>query len=130
MLLLNLFCDVYYYLCLRCCMEPVNDYITKNFVLNVTDKRPRHNTRSCPVFSNYIWFCIYVYMCVHICIMNLHVHGCGYVSSCFTCYLGFIMTASFYWSPILRFTKSHLFYSWSLPIQGWYIVRRLCYRTF
>ena len=30
----------------------------------------------------------YMYICVHMCIMNLHVSVGGYVFLCFSCYLG------------------------------------------
>ena len=41
----------------------------------------------------------YMYMCVHMCIMNMHVHGGAYVFSCFPCCLGLTMTASCCLSP-------------------------------
>ena len=70
---------------------------------------------------------IYVYMCVHICIMNLHVHGCVHSFSRFPCYLGLTMTAPLCLYPILRFNKAHWFYLQQLPVRGCCNFIRLCY---
>ena len=64
-------------------------------------------------------------MCVHMCIMNLHVHDCVYLFSCFLCYLGLKITASFCLSPILRFNKAYWFCLQSLPVSG----LLYCYKT-
>ena len=64
-------------------------------------------------------------MCVDMCMMNLHVHGCVYVFSCFTCYLGLKMTASFCWYPVLRFNGEYWLYLQSLSFWGWCAVIRL-----
>ena len=70
-----------------------------------------------------------MYMCVHMCIMNMHVHCGAYVFSCFTCYLGLTMTESFYLSPILRFSKAYRFYLKALPVKGWWTVIRMRHHT-
>ena len=58
-------------------------------------------------------------MCVHMCIMNMHVHGCVYAFSCFPCYfLELTMTMSFYLSPKLIFNKLDWIYSEYIPVQG------------
>ena len=49
----------------------------------------------------------YMFMCVHMCIMNLNVHGDAYAFSYFPCYLGLKMTASLCLSTILRFNKAY-----------------------
>ena len=54
-----------------------------------------------------IYVLIYVYMFLHMCIINLHVYGCKYVFSCFTCYLVLTMTALLYWYPLLSFNKAY-----------------------
>ena len=50
------------------------------------------------------------------CILNLHVHGCLYTSSCFPCYLVCTITEAFFLSPILRFNNASWFYLQSLPV--------------
>ena len=49
----------------------------------------------------------YIYMCVHMCIMNIHANTCEYAFLCFTCYLGWTMTASLLLSPMLRINKEY-----------------------
>ena len=49
----------------------------------------------------------YMYMCVHMCIMNMHVSVGGCVFSCFTSYLGLTMTTSFCLYIIIRFNKAY-----------------------
>ena len=56
----------------------------------------------------------YIYMCVHMCFMNLHVGE--YLFSCFPCYLVLTMTASLFLSPILSFNKVGLLYLKLLPV--------------
>ena len=44
-----------------------NEYVVKTLIFYVKYKLICHKTLSCPLFS--------YYMCVHLCIMNLHVHS-------------------------------------------------------
>ena len=52
------------------CVEEKNDMVTKLFLVLY-------------LVSIYVEN---MYMCVHMCIMNLHVSVCEYVFSCFPCY--------------------------------------------
>ena len=56
----------------------------------------------------------YMYIFVHMFIMNIHINACEYVFSCFPCYWGWKMTSSFWLSPILRFNKAYWLYLQSL----------------
>ena len=62
------------------------------------------------------------------CIMNMHVNDCIYAFSCFPCYLGLTVTASFYLSPIIRFNKAYLLRSRKplLYYFGIYVKRNNC----
>ena len=107
----------------------INDFFMKTLFYYVKDNEPHHKTLSCPIFSCNVCIIIYGYMCVDMCIMNVYVHDCLYVFSCFPCYLGLIMTASFCWYPLLRFNKACQLYLKFLPLWGLCTVIRLHYRT-
>ena len=68
-------------------------------------------------------------MCVHMCIMNLHMHGCVYIFLWFTCYFVLAMKVSCCLSTIFRFNKVYWLYLKSLPIWGFCTIIRLIYRT-
>ena len=71
----------------------------------------------------------YMYMFIHMCIINLNVSVGKYSFSCFRCYLVLKMTTSLCLSPTLRFKKAYWLYLQPIHVWCWctvydYIIAR------